>query len=408
MWCFWVGESWRARRATRDGASPQGPNTEKVNLSFIKSLTLITLQFWLGELIMADAHWAVVLHEAPANSRKKFVARVERRAPGASASVGPDDVCVQISHAALNHRDLWITKGLYPRITPGSILGSDGVGIVQQAGEHVRALLGKRVVLAPCSAWGSDERGQDEAAFAIRGLLPELGALQSRVALPAYSVALAPEHLTDAQAAALPLAGLTAWRAVSTKAEVCTRQTILVTGVGGGVASMAVLFAVALGARVFVTSSQRSKIDWACAQLGALGGVLYTDADWTKQLAVLAGGARMFDAAIDGSGAGLDLIVTRVLRSGARLVCYGATSGPGKELPLVWLFLRNIELRGTTMGSPREFEDMLRFVSRHCIVPPVDCVLPVHRIGDALERMEAGGQCGKLVLSLAGESPSAL
>ncbi|KNC55001.1 uncharacterized protein AMSG_12335 [Thecamonas trahens ATCC 50062] len=356
----------------------------------------------------------------PAAFERKFapaeamVAASELMASAAAAfEVAESDlVAVTMSHAALNHRDVWIMDGMYPGIVPGSVLGADGAGLVTNADGEAEST---RVVIEPGAGWASARAGPTDGPYRILGLLPLPGTLASTVYVPQRMLHPVPPHLSMSAAAALPLAGVTAWRAVATKAGLIPpggssaatwsppageAKRVLVTGAGGGVAQMAVLFAVAAGHSVWVSSSSQAKIDAAVAELGAAGGVLYTEPEWAAELVETAGG-KPFDVVIDGAGGeGLNDCIRTVLGVGGVLVHYGATAGRPRSLDTVRLFLKQIELRGTTMGSSAEFADMLAFVAQHAIVPPVSSVTPVTELHSAFATMAAGGQSGKLVIDL--------
>ena len=226
----------------------------------------------------------------------------------------PDEVLVQFRAAALNHREIWIRQDQYPGIDLDAPLLADGVATVlpptsgsPSPSPAVRALPpGTRVLLNPGTGWAADPIGPESRFCVIGGCRDTpLGTLQERAAVPAVDLVPAPEHLSDAEAAALPLAGLTAWRALVTKAGAVAwepARNVLVTGIGGGVALMALALAAARGCRVWVTSSRPEKIRRAEA-LGAAGGVLYTDDAWPKMLQGLLPKDRpSLDAVIDGAG----------------------------------------------------------------------------------------------------------
>jgi len=191
-----------------------------------------------------------------------------------SPQATPGTVLVQLHAAALNHRDVWMTEGLYPGLQFDSILGSDGAGTVVGLGsEAEKVWLGKRVIINSSYNWGADE-ARPGKGFGILGAKPLPGTLAQFIVVPVEQLAEIPAHLDFHQAAAIPLAGLTAYRAVFTKGEVKKGSRVLVTGIGGGVALFALQFAVAVGAKVYVTSSSEEKIKKALA-LGAVGGANY-------------------------------------------------------------------------------------------------------------------------------------
>ena len=168
-------------------------------------------------------------------------------------------VLVKLLAAALNHRDVWIRKGQYAGIKLPIILGSDGAGDVASVGPGVdTSWLGKSVVINPGLDWGDDPRCFGPS-FRILGL-PDNGTLAEYVKVPAGNVHAMPGGWSWPEAAALPLAGLTAYRAVVTRAKVQAGETVLVTGIGGGVSLMALQIAKSLGAKVFVTSGSDDKL----------------------------------------------------------------------------------------------------------------------------------------------------
>ena len=221
------------------------------------------------------------------------------------------ELLVKLTAASLNHRDLFLRQHLYPGVTFDVPLLADGVGVVVGAGPSVsnpEKWLGKRVILNPGVGWKDAPEGpEDPSGYRIMGgtKVYNKGTLQEFLAIEDSEVEEAPGHLSDAEAAAMPLTGLTAWRALVSKAgEKNSRAgaAILITGIGGGVALMALRFAVARGAHVFVTSSSPEKIQKA-VELGATGGVNYKEEGWEKKLlSLLPSGKKNFDAIIDGAG----------------------------------------------------------------------------------------------------------
>ncbi|KAJ1301973.1 hypothetical protein OPQ81_000810 [Rhizoctonia solani] len=210
-------------------------------------------------------------------------------------------VVVKILCAGFNHRELWIRKGLYPAIKEGATLGADASGIVVSGPEH---LLNKRVLIVPMVGWETNPRGPDGKFGIVGGVThPTYGTFSEYVAVDAKSVIPAPEHMSDEEAGAWALGAVTAWRAVVTKAQIDKGHNVLITGIGGGVAMIALLFCVALGANVFVSSSNKQTIDWAVG-LGAKGGVNYRDESWPKDLAALLKENNLngLDAIVDSAG----------------------------------------------------------------------------------------------------------
>ncbi len=295
----------------------------------------------------------------------------------------PGEVVIDVLAAGVNHRDLYITQGLYPAVKTPVVLGSDAVGMLE----------GRRVLVQPGLNWGDDESHQAED-YEVLGM-PRNGTFAEQLAVPLDNVFDCPDYLSNEEAAALPLAGLTAYRALFTRAAAKAGDTVLVTGAGGGVATFAIQFAVAAGCAVYVTSSSEAKIAFA-KTLGAQGGVRYTDEEWVAQLRKQTLG---FDAVVDGAGgAGLAALV-KLMNPSGRVAFYGGTTGNIPNLNPQLMFWRQLTLAGSTMGSPREFGKMLAFCSEHSIRPVVDSVRPLAELNAALDRMQAGAQQGKLVLA---------
>jgi NADPH:quinone reductase-like Zn-dependent oxidoreductase len=313
---------------------------------------------------------------------------------------GPGQVRVRLRASALNRRDVWITLGQYPAIRLPCTTGSDGAGTVDKLGPAAPAdCLGREVVIYPAYDWGDDPRFPDPT-FRVLGM-PDPGTFAEYLCVPASHVFAKPAHLNWEQAAALPLAGLTAWRALMTQGAAQAGETVLVTGIGGGVATLALKWAVALGARVFVTSGDEAKLAQA-RQMGAAGGVNYRAADWDKQLAKMTGGV---DVVIDGTGGPAFKGCFSVLKPAGRLVVYGATAGnPPTGLEMARLFFRQARIIGSTMGSPAEFAAMLRCVEAHRIEPVLDRVFAFDEAVAAHQRLLAAEQLGKIVLRHGGET----
>jgi len=307
------------------------------------------------------------------------------------------EVVVTLRAAALNHRDLWIKLGQYVGLKYPAQPGSDGAGVVSVIGPGVDATwLGREVVINPSFDWGTSEYAQGPA-FTILGL-PRAGTLAQHIAVPILQLTAKPSHLSWVESAALPLAGLTAYRALFARAQLRAGEKILITGIGGGVALFALQFAVAHGAEVWVTSSSAEKIKRAVA-LGARGGFDYTRNGWAGQvIEQVPSGA--FDVIVDSAGGpGFEQLID-LAAPGARIVFFGATRGNPPVLPMRKVFWRNVSVLGTTMGSPTDWQAMIGFVTRHRIAPVVSNVFPLQHVSEAFDLMEQGGQFGKIVITL--------
>ncbi len=307
-------------------------------------------------------------------------------------ALGPRDVRVRIRAAALNHRDLWTCKGRAAD-EPPVVLGSDGAGIVDAVGSAIRDVdLGAEVVVNPSLGCQRQSAAPPEG-FEILGY-PSHGTLAESVVVPRANVEPKPAHL-GWEAAALPLSGLTAYRALFTRARVKAGDTVVVRGVGGGTALQAALFAKAAGARVVVTSSGGDKRDKA----RALGFDLALDSAgaWAVDVREFTAGAGA-DAVIESVGAATWAHSLACLARGGRLVVYGSTSGDVVETDLVPLFLNWRSILGTTMGNRAEFRAMLSFARSHGVRPVVDRVFALDDGVAALEYLASGRQFGKVVL----------
>lgn len=292
-----------------------------------------------------------------------------------------DKLTVEVIASALNHRDVWIQKGMYGGIKYPIILGSDGLVMHQ----------GNKYLLNPGISWGADEdfHGDD---FVILGL-PAHGTFADHVQIGKEYLVSAPNHLSDVENAALPLAGLTAYRALFSRAKLTKTDKVFVSGIGGGVALFAMQFAIANGNEVYVSSSSSEKIEKA-VKLGAKAGFNYKDDDMHKQVLKSVG---PMDVIIDSAGGKGFSKLVNICAKGARISVYGGTAGK-IELSPQRLFWNHVTILGTTMGSDSDFSKMVAYVERHKIKPVIDKVYPLGEIEEALKRMEAGKQFGKIVL----------
>ncbi|KHO02131.1 oxidoreductase [Metarhizium album ARSEF 1941] len=322
--------------------------------------------------------------------------------------VGPGQLLVRMDAAALNHKDLFIRRHLYPAISFENPLLADGYGTVVEVGPAVkqRDLLNKPVLINPMLGWESDPVGPERGLVVIIGAssMTKTGCAQDYALVDEDDVVPAPAHLTPAQGAALPLAGLTGWRALVTKSgNAEAGRNVLITGIGGGVALQVLQFAVAMGINVYVTSGDQAKIDKA-KRMGAKGGVVYKKDGWERELKSLLPDSRPYiDAVIDGAGGNIISKAAKFLKPGGVISQYGMTVAPKMEWS-VQAVLMNIDLRGSTMGSKKEFRDMVAFVSEKKIRPIVSKTVKGLANLDGIEGlfkdMDAGTQFGKLVIEI--------
>jgi zinc-binding alcohol dehydrogenase/oxidoreductase len=307
------------------------------------------------------------------------------------APPGESEVLVRVRAAALNRRDVFITQGLYPKIGLPATLGSDGAGEIAALGSVFAGLeIGDDVVIDPMLGWGDDPRVWDAQRSSILGM-PRAGTFAQYVAVPAENVYPKPAHLSMEEAASIPLAGLTAYRAVVTRGGLLPGETVLIAGVGGGVQTFVLLFAKRLGARVIVTSSSDEKLKRATA-LGADVAINYASTpDWHKSLR-----SDPVDLVVDSSGGDTLRKSIDVIRPGGRIVIYGGTTGEA-TIRLFPLFWKHLSVLGTSMGSPQDFAGMLELFGDG-LRPAVDRVFALHDAVAAFEHLAAANQFGKVVL----------
>lgn len=325
--------------------------------------------------------------------------------PAPSAAAG--EVVVAVRAAALNHLDIWVRKG-----RPGlalrfpHVLGSDASGVVAQVGAGVEGLRpGEEVMLYPGLACGRCEfcrRGEASEcpSFGILGL-SRPGTFAERVAVPAECVYPKPAHLDFAEAAALCLAHLTAFRMLATRARLRPGETVLIHGIGGGVALAALQIAKLAAARVIVTSSSDEKLQRAM-QLGADFAINYRDEPDVAQAVRGLTGGRGADVVVDTVGAATWPIDLAAVRRGGRIVLCGVTTGAVAETPLSLLYWNQLTILGSTMGSYEDFRLMVSAVAAAGLKPVIDRILPLAEGPAAQARMESGDQFGKIVLRMQG------
>jgi zinc-binding alcohol dehydrogenase/oxidoreductase len=306
------------------------------------------------------------------------------------------EVSVAIKAAALNHRELWITRGQYPGMSALPFtLGCDGAGIIEAVGEGVdKSRVGEAVVLYPGLNWGPEPRFPS-ASFGLLGM-PGPGTIAEKIVVPAAHALPKPAHLTFPQAAAIALAGLTAWRGLFTKAGLKSTEKLLVTGIGGGVAVTALQFAHQLGAQVYVTSGSEDTLARAVA-LGAKAGFSYKDEGWRKALPKATGG---IDVVFDGAPTSSYPNYGRALNMGARVVIYGSTGGMQFPVNAPELFLKNVAILGTNVGNLEDFKAMLAFVAQHRVEPVIERSFPLDASPQALMFLQDEHQIGKIVITM--------
>ena len=335
-----------------------------------------------------------------------------RRTDVPMPNVGPDEVLVRLEAAALNHRDLNMKPYLQKLYAdrpeqqqPPYVLASDGAGVIEEVGAQVRGwqpgdevLINTGVYCGQCPHCLTGEHARCVQADVLGGPGVD-GTLAEYIAVPARLLVRKPAHLTMSETAALPMALGTAWRALVTRAELRPGETVLIQGIGGGVALMALQLAVALGARVIVTSSSADKIRQALA-IGAEAGINYRTEDVYERVMELTDGTGV-DAVIDGGGASAMPGAVRAVRDLGRVVTFSMMGAERAfELPIYHLIVRQVSVLGTAMNTHGELLDAVRFVERTQLKPVISAVYPFAQTLAAAEYLERGEQFGKVVVEI--------
>ena len=317
---------------------------------------------------------------------------------------GPGEALVRMRAASLNRLDLFVRDGLpnVPIALP-HIPGSDGAGVVEELGAGVEGLRsGDRVLIQPglfCNACEFCRAGEQSLCIKYRILGEHVdGTLAELASIPARNLFSIPGTMSFESAAAFPLAYQTAWRMIVGRARVRPGETVLIHGIGGGVAWACLEIALLAGARVFVTSSDDAKIA-AAREAGAEAGWNHSTEDIRKEVSALTR-KRGCDVVVDTVGELTWMISLRSVAKGGRIVTCGATSGPNPKEEIRLIFWNQISILGSTMASDREFRSLLSAVFSGRLRPPVDSVFPLHAVREAYERVEAGNRLGKVVLTI--------
>lgn len=318
--------------------------------------------------------------------------------------VGPNEVVIEVRAAALNHLDIWVRRGRPGlELSMPHILGSDAAGVVAAVGDHVNHVkVGDEVILNPglsCGVCAYCNRGAHSEciSFGIVGMSCP-GTFAEAVVVPAVNVAPKPSHLSWEEAAALPLAYLTAWRMLMTRGGLKVGETVLIHGIGGGVALAALQIAKLANAQVIVTSSSNDKLLRA-KEFGADETLNYErEPDIAGAVRGLTDGVGV-DLIVDAVGAATVPINLNAARRGGRMVHCGVTTGAEASVNLSAIYWNHLTIMGSTMGSREDFRQLLSAVKSSRLYPIVDSVHPIERARVAMERMETGQQFGKIVLT---------
>lgn len=301
------------------------------------------------------------------------------------------EVKVKLYAAGLNHRDLFVLHR-HKEDEPALIIGSDGAGVIEEVGSGVEGVsVGDEVVINPSLGWKENSDAPPEG-HEILGL-PDHGTFAEKITISADNVGPKPAHLNWEEAGVLSLAALTAYRALFTRGNVKSTDTILLPGIGGGAVTFLLLFAKAIGARVIVTSRSTQKLERAL-ELGA-DVAIDSNCDWNEAL-----NGEKVDVVIETVGAATFDKSLNQLRKGGKMVTFGASAGDEVNFNLRNFFYGQYTLLGSTLGSGDEFEDMLQFVNEHKIKPVIDKVFSLQEADQALKRIDEAEQFGKIAIKI--------
>lgn len=322
-----------------------------------------------------------LIHEAGRGIKGLKIKEIE------SKEIDKKEVRIKVKIVGLNHRDLAIINGRDETSNP-LIIGSDCAGIISEVGKEVTMVkVGDEVIVNPSIGWLSNTPAPPDN-FQILGN-PMQGTFSEEFIINEKFVALKPSYLTWEEAGVLSLGALTAYRALFTKGEVNNQQTILIPGIGGGVATNLLQFSKAVGAKVYVTSRSDEKL-YKAGKLGADKGI-NSENDWDKEL-----NSEKVDVVIESVGAATFKQSLKQLKKGGKLVLFGSSTGDVVELNLREFFYGQYTMLGTTMGSREEYLEMLKFIEVHSIRPVVDTIYNFEDYEMAFRRLEAAEQMGKI------------
>ncbi len=315
---------------------------------------------------------------------------------------GPGQVRMKVRAGALNHLDIFVRNGIpgIPQALP-HVMGSDGAGVIESTGPGVtRVKPGDEVVLNPGIHCGECEfcmRGEHSLCVAFRLIGEHIaGTYAEYVIAPAVNAYPKPAELTWEEAAAFPLTFLTAWRMLVTKARAVPGESLLIIGIGGGVAVAALQIAKRIGLTVYATSGSPAKLARA-KELGADGVIDHAQTDFSREIRRLTG-KRGVDIVLDSVGKATWKRSIASAAKGGRLLTCGATTGPDPETDLGRIFWNQLTVYGSTMGTHAEFAGMLPIFRDGKVKPVVDAVFPLAEARRAVARLEEKGQFGKIVL----------
>ena len=309
---------------------------------------------------------------------------------------------IKVHATTLNHLDIWVRRG-WPglKLQLPHIGGSDIVGTIAEINGESNFTIGDRIFVYPGINLQLDEwteRGDESVSpdFKIIGEHSP-GGFAEYVSVPLTNLLPAPALISDHILVAPLLTGLTAWRMLNAQAKLQPREMVLVIGTGGGVNSLTIQMATALGASVIALAGSNEKAIRAQA-LGAIDVINYRDKpDWAKEVLRITN-KRGVDLVVDNVGEATFPQSLKALRRGGRLVTVGNTTGFDLRIDNRLVFGKQLSIIGSTMGSKKDFIESQQFIRDHAIIPEIDCIAPLSEGIAQLERLERGEQCGKIVL----------
>jgi NADPH:quinone reductase-like Zn-dependent oxidoreductase len=346
----------------------------------------------------------IIARQAPAESRVSSVVSLVSDWPEPAAP-GPGQALIRTLASALNHLDLWVGHGVpglnltYPRIS-----GSDACGEVLAVGPGVdQSWLGKRVILnAAIDHAPAHGRPFDPPATSLSPQYELIGehhhgTMTERFLAPVANLAAVNENQDPAEAAAFGLTFLTAYSMMVGKAGLRPGQSVLITGIGGGVALAALAIARHMSCPVAVTSRHQWKLDRA-KQLGASLAILDQSQDWSKDVRAWSGPRGGVDLAVDSSGKATHMKCIKSLARGGTYVTPGCTSGPDAVTDLARIFWNQLRILGSTMGSNSEFHELAALYRAGSLKPVIDQTFNADQGPQAYDRLESAEQFGKVVI----------
>ena len=328
------------------------------------------------------------------------VLRLEK---AADPEISEKEVLIEIRAASVNHLDIFVRRGLPGIKLPlPHIPGGDASGVVREIGNDVRGIeVGQRVTINPgvscgrcefCAAgYGSQCLTYHMVGETIQGSYAEL------LKIPYHNVLSIPDDLTFETAAAAPLVFTTAWSMMITKGNLRPGEDVLILGAGAGVGTAAIQIAKMIGCRVFAAAGSAEKLERA-RKLGADFLINYEEEEFDRSIRKLTD-KRGVDVVIDYIGAATWVRSLKAARRGGRILTCGATTGPTPKTDLRHIFFRQLQIIGSTMGSPQDFANVMKCVLRGQLKPVIDRVLPLSEARKAHELLEGRKIFGKLILT---------